>query len=202
MSDLLTIKNQVIRAVKRSDLDDLIVDEINAGIQLIARSVHHPYDLVESTLTDPDIDETANNQSVTLPTGFRTIAYLDYADTDDGLPLDPLDLSSGFSREMRFKTDVYYISGSNLIFRNSKKTSSFILGYYKFLDRLVNDTDTNWVVTQFQDVLVRRAASVALSIIGASRDANAVRGISEQELVVYIQDSVQTQMLNHRSGRR
>jgi len=172
----------VIDITARVDKESYIRATANSIIRSIASLRDFPETLVELPLT---VSGTATAYLIPLATDFRKVAYLRPSNVFAFLTeLNP-------KRAMlngREVVNCFYRSGNNLVVRIQVAhiTTTLAYGYYAHPATLVGDAETNWVLDNYQDVVIDLLAAKVFRITGDENSAIALeRGtaIRMQEII-------------------
>ena len=147
MTDLATLKSDVALYMARGDLTSVIPTFVR---------------LCESRIRDgiriPEMEVTADlplgAQTVALPTGFILMRRI-YSDSTTYRPLEyqpPEIFWSNASYATAGAPEAYTIEGTNLSVGPYTTGHTAKINYLKAFDALVNDVDTNWLLTNAYDV--------------------------------------------------
>lgn len=134
----------------------------NALCKQIAQLLDNPLDLQEEQLA---VDGTATIHNIQLQPDFLKVAYL--RPLPHNILLQPITPNEGIldGREL---VNVYYRSQNILIVRLGAyyKTDTLAYGWYKAPTALVAGTDSNWITTDYPDLLINLLAARIFTITG------------------------------------
>lgn len=134
--------------LNRSDLSTKIPDFIALLEARLNRILRTPE--MEEQFTD-----ATDNELFPLPTDFRQMRAL-YLNTDPRQELHPVSLGTlrtKYADQTAGKPEVYAISGSNLVIGPAPDDHyDFVLTYYKTIDALSSDNQTNWLISSHPDI--------------------------------------------------
>ena len=201
MSTFTEIYTNIQAVMGRPELQTYIQSRINAAIRFISASGEFEDDLVEIVLGAVEgIVPTANVQLVTLPTGFRSVMYIDYPDPTNTLSIDSLNLSDLGHRDTRFKSNLYYTAGNKLHIKHDTKTSEFILGYLATPTAL-SGVQTNWITDRVPELVEEICISALRIILGDVEAASYISRLTEMQLKTHVQDIITKSVSSVYSGR-
>jgi len=202
MTDFSDIKADVAAITNRPDKADLEASKINAAVRLISLSGKYWQDLQEVTLEVADgIVATAYVQSITLPARFRHVLYVSYADPANNPHIKPLSAESIVLKKTADDTNICYTSGSLLHIRNSVLSSTLLFGYYSYPAAMAADTDTNWIIELMPSLVADLAATLVLTSIGNTENANLVQAVANGQLGILVKDAMDSYEANVDTGR-
>lgn len=183
-------QDAVLSDTKAVQHTDLIARKINAAVLFISRSGKYFADVTEVTLDSAaGINSQVYIQSIPIPTGIRSVAYLQNSTCPSskfkGYTVDDLASKPGAA-------DVFYLSGNILHIRHRILTPEFLLGYYTSPIKMVADTDTNWIMTQAEELVIDFAASMVLVQLGEKETSIAITAFAKQNLKLTMLDLIDT----------
>jgi hypothetical protein len=116
-----------------------------------------------------------------IPSNFENWRKFDYIrpwDQINSVPiggeeskLSFLDPAAIFDEFGRTKTNVYYVSGSNLQIKTSQGYDAFVIGWYSYPNLGPNDF-ASWIADMYPELLVEEASGRILHIIGMVDEGN------------------------------
>lgn len=78
----------------------------------------------------------------------------------------------------RIRKGVYYQSGEGVFMSLHSPTPYVMMTYFSYPLRLVEDTDTNWILRSGFDEIVERASSIVFKSVGEDREADRLMQLS------------------------
>lgn len=173
----------VINLTGRADKELLIRSTIDAVVRQIAGSGYYPQSLYEEV--HENMDFSSGVFLGTLPEDFHAVCYIKpLSDTVNSYTkIDP-------NQIVRRDCYGYYIAGDFYRIKPKSLPSSgmmtFTVGWYLYPTRLVEDSDTNWILNRLDYLIRRMAVSEVLAILG-DRSAQAAL---QQYSLAYLQHEV------------
>lgn len=159
---------------KRGDIDDKIAIALRMTTLRAHRVDFFWRDHVEANVT------FANSQIVTIPissfTRFRQVNYIQYYDSASGLVggmLSPVEPGHVIDEHGYFKTDAWYLSGTNIQANFRFPTTGARVGYWQNPD-LSTATYNSWIATELPDILVQGSLAWILNATGNQEEARAL----------------------------
>jgi hypothetical protein len=184
------IQDVVIANTKRGDFLEAIKSRINATVNLFSSSGFYWPDLEEVSLGSADgISGTAFTQVIQLPVRFRRIAYLKYptgAQTQDTEYLKGYAAQDLMQDAYKGLGDIYYVSGTSIKVKNSRTSSTFLLGYFTSPAPMVADADTNWITALMPYAIADQVTQFIMAATGNREEGGAYSSISQVELQMLI----------------
>ena len=201
MATFAEIYDNIQSIVERPHLQTFIESRINGAINLISCSGNYKDDLVETTLESIEgISPTAYTQTVPLPDRFRSTLYVDYPDPTGKQVLEPLSVNDIGHRAVRYKSNVYYVSGSLLHIKHDVQTPIFLFGYFNYPAPL-SGAQSNWITTRFP-WLVEEIVIAAIRVVNGDVEAAAyLDRLNKQEMGIWLQDALRSEQLTVGAGR-
>jgi len=173
--DLGTILDTVVDITGRPDKESYVNATVNPVIRSIAAIKDMPADLVETTET---VSNTLVVHNINVPLDMRKVAYLRPQPFTKLLTLITPQRAIYDEKEM---VNCYYRSGNILVIRlqTGFETTSISFGYYSFPATVSARTDTNWVITDYGDIVIDMLASKVLRVTGDAKGAAVIEsGVS------------------------
>jgi len=164
------VVNTVIDITARMDKEAYIRATVNSIIRSIASLRDFPETLVEAPVT---VSGTATAYIIPLAADFRKVAYLRPSNVFAFLTEITPKRAMLNGREV---VNCFYRSGNNLVVRIQVAHMTTILayGYYAHPAALVGDGETNWVLDNYQDVIIDLLSAKVLRVTGDESGANAL----------------------------
>jgi hypothetical protein len=187
MSDFLTATEQVLAITRRQAKQPLVQQKINATCQLISSSGRFPSDLWEETFSGAALTADSTIQHIALPERTRIAAYVQDPDHPEARisivqPTYPI--------EFPFQNNIAYAAGTTLHVKLETAPTILNLGVYRTPAVLVADTDTNWILTDFFDLVTDFAAAYVLLLVGEKEIMGSIMGLAGQGLQIYLRDRI------------
>ena len=161
--NLKALVDEVLAMTKRPDKAAAAVRAINKACQRIA--IQHklrPDHNEVPWIVDP-VGATEFNIPLSVMPSFRAIDYIKPADRDIFLTkINPKELFCSSTP----KTDVYYITGADVIVRLKVASASLILAWYRYPAVLSQNTDENWCTVTYPYTVLDGAAAIIFNEIG------------------------------------
>jgi len=144
------------------DKEAYIRATINSVLRTIASLRDFPETLVEQPLT---IDGTLTAFTIPLAADFRKVAYLRPSNVFAFLKEITPRRAMINGKEV---VNCFYRSGTNLVVRLqvAHMTTSLAYGYYAHPATLIGDTQSNWVLDNYQDLVIDLLAAKVLRVTG------------------------------------
>jgi len=172
----------VMDVTGRPDKETYIRATVTSIIRMIAGLKDEPLSLVDAPQT---VSNTMLVHSIVAPTDLREIAYI-----------RPSQYNAFLTKVNPRKTmlnglpvvNCYYRQGSNIIInlQQGHQTSLLVFGYYAHPPVLVTDTDTNWVLDNYQDVIIDLLCAKVFRITGdatSAKDVEAGTSVRVQQII-------------------
>lgn len=167
---LVDVINTVIDNTGRVDKTAYIQQAVNPVVQAIASIKDFPITLTEIKYP---VSNTVSVHTLQLPTDYRKTSYLRPAPW--AKLLTPIIPRNGISQGQEV-VDSYYESGTSLVVNLAPHhmTTEFAFGYYAHPAPLTQDTDTNWVLDTYGDVVIDMLIAKVLRITGDANGAQVI----------------------------
>lgn len=174
----------VQRIIKRAGETELVKEKLNAAVRFVTESAKFPQDLYEVTYSGIEIAAGELRQSLILPDRSRVVEYMQHGDT--GEMIESYAPRSILRKQRR--QNVYYQAGNILQVRLATAAESINLGVYRYQSDLVNNTDTNWLLTEVPDVITQLAAVWVLIVLGDTTLVESILGLTKQDMALFVSD--------------
>jgi hypothetical protein len=186
--DFISAANDVVALVRRQAKLPLIKQKINAACRTISSSGRFPMDLWEESYTGAGLAANSTVQHLALPARTRIVGYIQ----DPQQPEAHIELVDvKYPLEYPYKLNLGYQAGSTLHLRLENIPTKINLGLYRYPADLVNDADTNWIVTDMYELVVDYATAYVLTMLGEKEVMSGILQLAGQQLGIYIKDRVQ-----------
>jgi len=158
----------VIDITGRPDKEVYMRAAIDSLVRMLAGIRDNPISLVDAP---QQVDPALLVHSIPVPADLREVAYI-RPNLYNAL-LTRITPQKAFINGLPV-TNCYYRSGNNIIvnLQQGHQVSTLLFGYYAHPAALVLDTDTNWVVQDYQDVLIDLLSAKVLRVTGDVQSAN------------------------------
>lgn len=169
---------EVVERTKRGDRVPLIRQAINKAVVDFSRMKKFRKDLrtlkwaVPPEYTDKTVLSLAWEEFIGEVREFEEIRAVNAACTLKEI------LSNETLQNGRVRKGVYYQSGEGVFLSLVHPTPHIIFTYFSYPLRLVEDTDTNWVLRSVFDEVVERASALVFKGIGEDREADRAMQVS------------------------
>lgn len=172
-----TLRDRIIRKIKRPELEEDIIEAINDALEMIATLGDWSKDLVEGTLA---ISSSVYAQNIVISTNFVRFRKIKYLRPDGySLPLTWKDPSRIFQKKSPGvgieQVDVWYRAGDNIVFKLSVLSSNMLYGFYQYPERFdptdYDDIDTHWYIDQMESAVYSLALSKMFEDMGNTSEA-------------------------------
>lgn len=147
-----------------------LTNETNLAIIQAVRKAHRvgmfPRDLTVTTLTGVTTS-SEGLQVIDLATNapnYRQLAYV--KPTGQQQKYNPVGITDLFDADKYYRTDVYYIVGTNLVIRPSSASDTIDLCFYKLPTTSPIAALDSWIAVLHQDLIVLWAAATVLALVG------------------------------------
>lgn len=160
---------------KRGDIDDKIATALRMTTLRCHRSDLFYRDLQEAVATFGNTQLVSIDVSVSL-TRFRQLAYVQYYDPTSGRVgkmLDEVEPSNVLDEYNYFKTDMFYMAGTNININFCTPVAGAKLGYYQNPDVTVGGYNS-WIAVELPDILVQGSLAYVLNLIGKNDEARMI----------------------------
>lgn len=164
---------EVITLTKRPDKQAETKAAINAAIFWYSNTHDWPQSLVELTHPAPSTDQYVNNLDLTNPLYFTRFKKMVYIRPEGQRfyikkwPPDKVITEKGCEL-----TNVWYRSGSTIIYSISILNSPLKIGYQQYPVALVGSSDTYWMLDEMPFVIIYRAASEVFDSAGNKEESD------------------------------
>jgi len=169
LGDVITT---VMDVTGRPDKETYIRATVTSIIRMLAGLKDEPLSLVDAPQA---VSNTLLVHSIVAPTDLREVAYI-----------RPSQYNAFLTKVNPRKTmlhgmpvvNCYYRQGSNIIInlQQGHQTSLLVFGYYAHPSVLLNDMATNWVLDNYQDVVIDLLSAKVFRITGDTDSATGVEG--------------------------
>lgn len=162
----------VLRTVKRPELSIQVGDAINSAIEIAAAHGDYSFDLVEGTLSAPDVDSSSYVQNIVISDSFprfrkaayfRPTTYADYLKWKDPRRV---------FQQGRESVDVWYRAGDSIKMKLSHLVSSIEYGFFAYPARLTGAQGTNEYTEMMSSAIHDIAAGRVFEDIGNEAEAS------------------------------
>jgi len=165
LGDIIT---NVIDITGRPDKEVYMRAAIDSLVRMLAGIRDNPLSLVDAPQT---VDPALLVHSIPAPADLREVAYI--------RPSLYNALLTRITPQKAFRNGVpvvncYYRSGNNILvnLQQGHQVPLLQFGYYAHPAALSLDTDTNWVVQDYQDILIDLLSAKVLRVTGDVQSAN------------------------------
>jgi len=160
----------VIDVTGRPDKETYIRASVTSLIRMLAGLKDHDISLVDAPQT---VSNTLTLHTIVTPLDLREVAYI-----------RPVPFQAFLTKINPRKTmlngqqvvNCYYRRGTDIIvnLQLGHETDTLVFGYFAHPPALTLDTDTNWILDSYQDVLIDLLAAKVFRVTGDITSARAV----------------------------
>jgi len=167
---LIDIVSTVMEVTGRPDKETYVRSTINSLVRMLAGLRDHPQSLVDAPQA---VSNTLTLHTIVAPANMREVAYI--RPTPYTAFLTEINPRKAMLRGQQV-VNCYYRRGTDIIvnLQRGHETDTLVFGYYAHPTDLVADSDTNWVVADYQDVLIDLMAAKVFRITGDTKSASGI----------------------------
>lgn len=171
---------------KRPDKSTETRQAINDAILHFSNAASFSADLVEGTLSDPQvIIPTSYVHSIVISTNFprfRKIKY--FKPTGWKKYIKPLDSTKIFTPQECEQLDRWYRAGDRIQMKVSNLITSLEYGYYARPAKLILNADTHWMFDEIETAIKYRAVAIIFGGIGEQKEMASFLQLSDNAFLI------------------
>ncbi len=168
-----------------------MVTETNIAIKQALRTAHKAggfyRDLVEVSLTGQATDALQTIDLSLAAPNYRQLAYV--KPTGVELQYDPIEITDLFDADRRYRHDVYYGIGTNLMIRAASPSSDLTICYYRYPTVNPIESIDSWIADLHQDLVVLWSSATVLALVGEQEIKSRVDQLAKLAYNDLIEDS-------------
>jgi len=174
--------SSVLDVTGRPDKETYARSSVTSLVRMLAGLRDHPLALVDAPQT---VSKSLLLHTIVAPADLREVAYI--RPTPFNAFLTRIDPRKAMHNGLPV-VNCYYRRGTDIIvnLQQGHQTDTLVFGYYAHPTTLVADTDTNWVLDDYQDVLIDLLCAKVFRVTGDLSSAGAL----ESSTVVRIQQII------------
>ena len=175
MTTRAEVRDEILQLTARPDRKDAVDISINQIVRKLAGTGRYNQALWEAVYTTSDylVSGSTTVASITLPVRFNGIAYVSHKEGCTFHPIIPGEDNADVPRQ-------YYVSGANLLISPVDSTKDLLIGWYLYPTKMIDDSETNWVLDRMDHLVVDIGAAYVMTAIGDRSSAQALLAFARQ----------------------
>jgi len=166
------VVSTTIEVTGRPDKENYIRASVTSLVRMLAGLKDNPLSLVDAPQT---VSNTILTHTIVAPADLREVAYI------RPVPFNAFLTAINPRKAMHNGMPVvncYYRQGNSIIvnLEQGHQTDTLVFGYYAHPPVLIADTDTNWVLDNYQDVLIDLLCAKVFRVTGDKASAQSIEG--------------------------
>jgi len=162
----------VLEVTGRPDKETYVRSTVNSLVRMLAGIKDHPLSLVDAPQT---VSISSLVHTIVAPADLREVAYI--RPTPHNRFLDKINPRKTMINGLPV-ANCYYRRGTDIIvnLQQGYETDTLVFGYYAHPSALSLDTDTNWVLDDYDDVLIDLLCAKVFRVTGDIASAKSIEG--------------------------